>query len=53
MKKNENVPSTIANLTTKKLTLTENNALKYGLTHCILLRNIDKNKLRTNIDIKI
>ena len=37
----------------KKLTLSENNALKYGLKHSILPKNIDKVKLRANIDTQI
>ena len=53
MKNNKNIPSTIVNLSSKKLTLTENNALKYGLKHSILPRSIDKTKLRAKIDTQI
>ena len=52
-KSNKNIPSTIVNISSKKLTLTENNALKYGLKHSILPKSIDKVKLRANIDTQI
>ena len=52
-KSNKNIPSTIVNISSKKLTLTENNALKYGLKHNILPKSIDKVKLRADIDTQI
>ena len=53
MKNNKNIPNTIVNISSKTLTLTENNALKYGLKHSILPKSIDKVKLRANIDTQI
>ena len=53
IKNNKNLSKTIVNISSKKLTLTENNALKYGLKHSILPKSIDKVKLRANIDTQI
>ena len=38
-KNNKNIPSTIVNLSSMKLTLTINNALRYGLKYSILPRS--------------
>ena len=45
--------NTIVNISSKNLTLTENNTLKYGPKHSILSKNIDKVKLPANIDNQI
>ena len=43
----------MVNISSKKIIFTENNALKYGLKHSILPKNIDQVKLRANIDTQI
>ena len=54
IKNNKTISKTVVNISSKKkLTLTENNALKYGLKHSILPKNINKVKVRANIDIQI
>ena len=50
---NEDIPSTIVNVSSKKLTLTENNVLKYWLKHNIVPKSINKVKLRADIDTKV
>ena len=53
IKNNKNISNTMVNISSKKIIFTENNALKYGLKHSILPKNIDQVKLRANIDTQI
>ena len=50
---NPDVPNCIENLSSKQLSLSETNALLYGLNHHILPRNIDPLEIRASIDCQI
>ena len=43
-------PEAILNISKKRLTLKERNALRFGLNHPILPRKIEKDKMKTNIE---
>ena len=43
-------PEAILNISKKRLTLKERNALRFGLNHHILPRKIKKDKMKTNVE---
>ena len=49
-KDSDKCPDCIFNLSEKKLTLHELNALKFGLNHPILPKTVQKDKIKTNIE---